>query len=201
MGALAYAKFLKRFGIHSLFVSTPNIVPGAIIEKKKHGYYAVGHLRDILGDSWATVVQPANLVYGTIERKLSLRGRVTLSQFGISIGGGLEKAKSVTFLITGVKARIFTKASWLTIHPEVVKLRRTNPKLWKMIDNKWVADHTYYATEFTLEFDVAAGIDLKAEVTDRIAVSGNVNVTWKTKSRLTITDNDVVPFGFTGWQI
>jgi hypothetical protein len=204
MAALPFPQFLKRYGIMLLFAATPNVVPGAVMEKRRKGYFAIGSLKDVLGDTaatWTSKLQGANLVYGTVERQLNLKGKASLNEFGVEIGGGLQRAKSVTFSISGVRARIFVSQSKLTLVPKIHRLRKTDRRMWKQINNNWIADYTYYATEATLEFNVGSGVDLKGEIENRIKLSGNAGVKWKSNRSFTLTRNDAVPFGFSGWRV
>jgi hypothetical protein len=204
MPNITFSQFLNRFGIKLLFSADPTLVPGAVIDKRKKGYFAIGALKEVLGGSdvdWETELLPANLVYGTVEREISLEGKASLKEFGMDIKGGLERASSVTFKITGVKSRIFKKQSSLLLAPQLFKLRDTNKNTWKRINNNWIADHTYYATEATVEFVVDSSVNLEADLKDRLELSGNAAIEWKSKRSFVITQNDLVPFGFSGWRV
>lgn len=205
MAALPFPQFLKRYGIMLLFAATPNIVPGAVMEKRRKGYFAIGSLKDVLGGtaaSWASKLQGANLVYGTVERQFNLKGKASLKEFGLEISGGLQRAKSVTFSISGVRARTFMSQSKLALVPKIHSLRKADRRLWRQVlNNNWIADYTYYATEATVVFNVASGVDLKGEIENRINISGTAGIKWKSNRSFTITRNDAVPFGFSGWKI
>lgn len=204
MASLPFPQFLRRYGITLLFASDPGVVPGAIIEKRGKGYFCAGTLAQIFGDpppAWDTALQPANLVYGTVERSLSLTGKASLDELGINIDGGLSKAKSVNFFISGVKCRVFVNQSKILLIPRIQELRKKNKALWKLVNNNQIADYTYYATEVTAEFDVEGGVDLKAEIDNRITVVGNAAIDWKSKSKFVISNNDFIPFGFSGWTV
>ncbi|MFH1120429.1 MAG: hypothetical protein V1775_11450 [Bacteroidota bacterium] len=204
MSSLPFPQFLKRYGITLLFASDPGVVPGAIIEKRNRGYFCAGTLAQVFKDpppAWDTALQPANLVYGTVERSLSLAGKASLDEMGISIGGGLTKARSVNFFISGVKCRVFLNQSKITLIPRLQQLRKSDKDLWKLLNNNQIADYTYYATEVTADFDVDGGIDLKAEIASQVKVTGNANIDWKSKSKFVISNNDAIPFGFSGWMV
>ncbi len=204
MSSLPFPQFLKRYGITMLFASDPGVVPGAIIEKRRQGYFSAGTLEQVFKDpppAWDTALQPANLVYGTVERSLSLSGRASLDEFGIGIQGGLSRAKTVNFYISGVKCRVFVNQSKIMLIPRLQQLRKNNKVLWKLLNNNIIADYTYYATEVTAEFVVDGNVDLQAEIQNRITVIGNAAVDWKSKSKFVISNNDAVPFGFSGWTV
>lgn len=204
MAGLPFPQFLKRYGITLLFASDPSVVPGAIIEKRKRGYFCAGKLEQIFKDpppAWDTELQPANLVYGSVERSLSLSGKASMDEFGISVGGGLSKARSVNFLISGVKCRVFKHQSKILLIPRLQELRRSNKDLWKLINNNTIADYTYYATEVTVDFEVEGAVDLKTEIENQIVVTGDASVEWKSKSKFVISNNDQIPFGFSGWTV
>lgn len=204
MANLPFPQFLNRYGITLLFASDPGVVPGAIIEKRKQGYFCAGWLNQVFDDppeAWMTQLQPANLVYGTVQRSLSLSSKTSLNEFGISIGGGLSKARSVNFYISGVKCRTFVNQSKITLIPRLQQLRKTNKPLWKLVNNNRIADYTYYATEITVEFETEGNVNLQAEIEKKLTVSENAAVNWKSSSKFVISQNDDIPFGFSGWVV
>jgi hypothetical protein len=205
MAALSFPQFLHRYGIKMLVTSTPDIVPGAIIEKRKRGYFKYGHLQAILGGSdasWEHRLQPANMVYGTVERSLSLKAKASLSEFGVTIGGGLERAKAVSFFLQNVQARILVHRSKMDLIPELFRYRERNRRRWNAeLNDTWVADYTYYATQVTISFETEGGVDLQADVAQHVSVSANGAVAWKSKRSFTVTTTDEVPFGFSGWKL
>jgi hypothetical protein len=205
MAQIAFPQFLRRYGIKMLITSTPDIIPGAIIERRKRGYFKYGHLREVLGGdeaSWRVELKPANFIYGSVERSLSLSGKARLNEFGVVIGGGLSRAKKVRFDLQNVQARVFVKRSKLSLIPELFDLRERNRRLWKRaLDNKWVADYTYYATEVRFSFETEGGVDLEADISDQLVVSANAVVEWKSKKSFVVTNTNEVPFGFSGWKL
>ena len=204
MANLPFTQFLQRYGITLLFSSDTGVIPGSILEKRKQGYFCVGTLEQIFKDpppAWDTVLQPANLVYGTVQRSLSLLGKTSLNEFGIGIHGGLTQARSVDFFITGVKCRIFANQSKILLIPRLQNLRKSNKALWKLVNNNRIADYTFYATEITAEFEAVGGADIKANIQNKITVDSSVSLDWKSKSKLVISNNDSIPFGFSGWMI
>jgi hypothetical protein len=206
MAPIPFPQFLNRYGIKILVASTPDIVPGAIIERRKRGFFKYGHLRDVLGGSqksWDVKLQPANFVYGTVERKLSLIGKASLNEFGVTIGGGLAGAKSVRFEIENVKARILVNRDKLRLIPLLFKFRKQNRKQWnKLLNDKWVADYTYYATEVIFCFDTEKHVNIRTETTGKIRVlAAGGSFGWNSSGRLVVTNTDEVPFGFSGWKL
>lgn len=85
--------------------------------------------------------------------------------------------------------------------PRLQELRRSNKDLWKLINNNTIADYTYYATEVTVDFEVEGAVDLKTEIENQIVVTGDASVEWKSKSKFVISNNDQIPFGFSGWTV
>jgi hypothetical protein len=203
---IRFQKFLNRYGIKALVVGTPDIVPGSIIERRNRGFFNYGHLKNILGgsqQSWDVVLQTANLVYGTVERTLSLSGRASLNEFGVTIGGGLGRVNSVKFEIKEVRARTFVHRDKLSLIQEIFDYRKQNRRKWnRFLNDKWVADYTYYATRFVFYFDTATGVDIRADTKDKISVaSAGGSFKWGSKGRLVVTTTDEVPFGFSGWKL
>jgi hypothetical protein len=205
MAQLSFPQFLRRYGIKMLVTSTPDIVPGAIIERRRRGYFKFGHLREVLGGSdasWRYRLQPANFVYGTVERSLSLASRSRLNEFGVVIGGGLSRARSVRFDLQNVQARILLHRSKLSLIPELAAVRERNRRMWnKTLDDKWVADYTYYATEVRFTFATQGAVDIEAEIADDLVVSGDARVEWTSKKSFVVTNTAEVPFGFSGWKL
>ena len=204
MAPLLFPQFLNRYGIKLFFSSVADTKPGAIIKRQKRGFFVIGTLDDVLeGGStrWASKLQDANFVYGRVDRTLSLKGKASLKEFGVDIEGGLNRASAVTYQITGVKARSFKTQSRIKILPELENLRLTDKTKWKLINNCWIAEYVYHASEFTVKFDAATGVKLKADVEQRIKISGEVELDWKTDRSFTITNNLDIPFGFSGWQV
>ena len=73
---------------------------------------------------------------------------------------------------------------------------------WKReLNDKWVANYTYYATVVKFSFETDSGVDLRADIADRMAVTGGGSIEWKTKGSFIITNTDDVPFGFSGWKL
>jgi hypothetical protein len=204
MASIRFPQFLRRYGITLLFVSTTDVIPGAIIEKKKKSFFPIGRLHQIFGDpaaDWATELKDANFAYGTVERSLSLKGKSSLTEFGVDVSGGLRRAKKVKFGITNVICRSFETQNKLTIIPRLNTLRLTDKATWDLVNDKWIADYTYYASEVTFDFDVDAGVDLKAEIENKINLSADAGIEWTSKRSFTITKNQNVPFGFSGWRV
>ena len=205
MAQMTFPQFLNRYGIKMLVTSTPDIVPGAIIERRKRGFFFYGHLKQILkgsNASWQCKLQPANFIYGTVERSLSLKARTGLHEFGVNIGGGLEGAKSVNFFIQNVQVKTLVSRNKLDLIPELFKYREDNKRKWnKQLNDKWVADYTYYATEVRFSFETEKGVNLQADIANNVAVSANSIIAWKTKASFVITNSDDVPFGFSGWKL
>jgi hypothetical protein len=206
MATIRFQKFLNRYGIKALVVGTPDIVPGSIIERRNRGYFKFSHLEKVLGgskQSWDVALQPANLVYGTVERTLSLSGRTSLNEFGVTIEGGLGRVNSVKFEIKEVKARSFVDRDKLTLVQEIFDYRKLDRRKWnRLLNDKWVADYTYYATRIVFYFDTATGVDIRADTKDKITVaSAGGSFKWGSKGRLVVTTTDEVPFGFSGWKL
>lgn len=199
-----FPQFLKSHGIKLFFSAVEDIVPGVIIEKQKKGFFPIGTIEQVLGGEsakWATKLQSANFAKGTVERTLSLKGKTSLDEFGLKVNGGLTHASSVNFQITDVKARTFESQSKITIWPDILKIRDSNQQMWKMINNNWLADMVYYASEMKVTFKVDAGINLKADIENRVKVSGGGGLEWDSNRSFAITNNQQVPFGFSGWKI
>ena len=211
MAALEFPEFLKRHQMQLLVVSTDDVIPGAVVDKERRGYAPQGYLNEILpgqpANFWQTELNQANLVYGTVERVFSLGGQASLSQMGVRVEGGLSRAKSATFAITGVYAKTFLNgpghASMFSLVPPVQALRKTDKPRWKLVNGKWIVLETFYATEATVSFTTSGDVNLKASVEKAggVTVSGGGGVSWKGRRSFSITGNNQVPFAFRGWKV
>lgn len=204
MSKLPFKQFLRRFGITLFFDADDSIVPGTVIEKVKKGYHAKGHLKSLINlpdTRWEHELRNANMVYGTVERTLSLSGKSKLNEFGVNISGGLGKATSVSFHITGVKARIFKDLDEFTLIPLTDRLRKNHPDKWALLNGHTVATKLYHATEVKYHFKCQGNVNLEAAISNKLHVAAGTKITWDTKKFFTITKNESVPFGFYGWKV
>ena len=107
---LEFPRFLRRFNLKLLAVANDDIVPGVVLSRKR-GHLYLGHLSQLLPEQprrfWATELNPANIVYGSVQRSFNLRGGPSLDRMGVRIEGGLGRAKSVNCSIRAVHARTF----------------------------------------------------------------------------------------------
>jgi hypothetical protein len=206
---IRFPQFLRRYNLNLLPVATSDYTPGSVLAKKRKGYLHQGHLRQLLrgkpGRFWETEINPANVVYGEVERTLSLRGRSSLDQMGILIEGGLGRARSVSFTISAVHARTFRsgvdQASLFTISPLIQRLKKRDRASWKLLDDKWAVLESYYATEASVSFRTEGNVDLKAEIekVGGVTVHGGGGLKWTGRRSFRITENRTVPFAFRGW--
>ena len=203
-------QFLRKYNLTFLPVATPDVVPGAVLTKRK-GYMYWGHLSEVLQGEpkkfWSVELDPANIIEGTVERTLSLKGKSGFRQMGVQVGGGLQKAKSVNLSISSVRVRTFRNgpgyASMLSLIPRIQRLRKKNRAAWKTINNKRVVLEVYYAAEATVTFTTSGDVDLKAEIARAggVNVEGDGVVRWTGKKSFRIARNEKVPFAFRGWIV
>ena len=196
---IAFRQFLNKYGILLLPVSIKSMEPGAILRKEKRGYYPFTSMREVLADSsskWNVHLEDANIVQEKVSRTLSLKGKYSLKTMGVDIGGGLSKAKSATYTISGVKAKILKNASTMYVEQQLDHIKSNDRRTWKRIKGKAFVELTFYATEFTIDFDVDANANIKADVGQKITHGAGADIKWTTKTRIKVTSNDAIPFGF-----
>ena len=118
-----------------------------------------------------------NIVYGSIERSVSLKSKSGVDHMGVSIEGGLARARAMTFSISAVHARTF----------------KNGPAYASM----------FAATEAGVSFETSGNVDLAADVdaADGVSVHGGGGVQWTGKRSFKITKNEMVPFAFRGWRV
>ena len=78
----------------------------------------------------------------------------------------------------------------------VFPLKSKKKKDWRRINGKSLVELTFYATEFTIDFEVEGNIDLSAEVGEKITHDVETKINWTTNTSLKIATNDKIPFGF-----
>jgi len=210
MPALKFPQFLRRFNLTLLPVATDDIVPGAVLAKKR-GYAYHGHLSEILTGQpkkfWKIETNAANIVYGSIERSFSLKGKSSVDQMGVKIEGGLGRARSMTFSIGAVHARTFKNgagyASMFALIPLLRALKKKKRAAWRLVNDKWIVLETYHATEAGVSFETSGNVDLEADVdaAGGVSVHGGDGVQWTGKRSFKITKNETVPFAFRGWRV
>jgi hypothetical protein len=211
---LEFPQFLKRFNLLLLPVSTDDIVPGAVLDTGGYfskGFTYQGHLSELMPKVpdyfWETELDRANLVNGVVNHSMSLRGKSTMSLWGIDVGGGLTRANSANFKIMGISARSFTNgkghASILTVKPLLARLKMVKPEAYEVLVNDYLVMETYYASEAIIEFDVGTDVNLEADVAKAggVNVQGNGQFAWKTKTSIVVTQNVEVPFAFSGFKV
>ncbi len=210
MPTLKFPQFLRRFNLTLLPVATDDIIPGAVLAKRR-GYIYHGHLSEILTAQpkkfWRVETNAANIVYGSIERSVSLKGKSSLDHMGVSIEGGLARARSMTFSISAVHARTFKNgpgyASMFALIPLLQALKKKNRAAWRLVNDKRIVLETYYATEASVSFETSGNVDLAANVdaAGGVSVHGGGRVRWTGKRSFKITKNQTVPFAFRGWRV
>jgi len=203
-------QFLRKYNLTFLPVATPDIIPGAVLTKKK-GYMYWGHLDQVLQGEpkkfWSVETDPANIIEGTVERTLSLKGKSSLEQMGVQVDGGLKRAKSAKFSISAVRVKTFrngrSHASMLSLIPKIQQLRKRNRIAWRTINNKWVVLEAYYASEATVSFATTGEVNLQAEIVKAggVTVEGDGVIKWTGKKSFKIARNEKVPFAFRGWIV
>lgn len=211
---LDFPQFLKRYNLLLLPVATDDIEPGAVLDTGGYfskGFTYQGHLSELMpripDEFWETELDRANLFSGVVNHSVSLRGKTGLAQWGISIGGGLQKASGANFRIMGISARSFVNgkghASILTLKPLLMRLKLVQPEAYDVLIDDYIVMEAYYASECVVDFDVSRGVDLQGEVmlAGGVNVAGEGGAQWKSKSSLVITQNVQVPFGFSGLRV
>ena len=206
VAALSMPQFLQKHGLRLLAVSDEGVVPGVILAKKKlRPIASLEQLLDGTSGKWTTKLMQGHIV-DEITWERNLGGRISLNIPGIiTIGAGLKRAKRGAFSISKVSVRAFTKADLMEV-PLKLRLgdwsrKQPNKKAWKMIDGHWFGESTWFCEEYTLDFQVQAGADLKADVVGDVTVGAGADIKWVSKTKLKVTGNDKVPFAAGVWEI
>ena len=201
---IAFRQFLRKYGITLLPIGIQSTLPGDILKKEKRGYYPYTQLRKLgnLPDAqWKVDWTAAHVTQEKVSRSLSLKGKYSLRGMGVDIGGGLSKAKSATYTISGVKAKQLVKLDILEVEALLEGIKRQKKGTWRKIRGNHFVELTFYATEFTIDFEVDGNIDLKGEVGDGLSHEAGTSVKWTKKTRLKVSQNDQIPFGFKRMRI
>lgn len=201
---IAFRQFLNKYGITLLPVSIESTKPADILKKEKRGYYPYSHLGKVIekpSSTWKNVWVGASITQESISRTLSLKGKYSLKSMGVNINGGLAKAKSATYTISGVKAKKLDTTDTMEVESFLTEIRAKKPAIWKKIRGKNYVEMTFYATEFTISFDVEGDVDISAEVAGKLTHDAGATVKWTSKTVIKIAKNDNIPFGVKMFRI
>ncbi|HQW87463.1 MAG TPA: hypothetical protein PLH93_09770 [Flavobacteriales bacterium] len=201
---LKFPQFLIRYNIRLLYNSMARIAPCCLLDKQRQGYVYKGHLSEVLpgnADKWKSRMEEASIVYGTVEREMSLAGKASINELGLNISGGLEKASSITYTLKDVRVKVPENVSPIGLTADINELRRTDKTKWRSVNGLWVAETTYHVASFDVKVNVEGNANLDVDLQETIEVGVGVEVKWKNKKEFTITKNEAVPFGFTGFRI
>lgn len=201
---IAFRQFLRKYGITLLPISVDSTKPADILKKEKRGYYPYSHLGKVIdkpSSVWKDVWVGASITQESISRTLSLKGKYTLKSMGVNINGGLAKAKSATYTISGVKAKKLETTDTMEIENFLSEIKAKKPAIWKKLRGKNYVEMTFYATEFTISFDVEGDVDLSASVAGKLTHDASATAKWTSKTVLKIAKNDNIPFGVKMFKI
>lgn len=204
MSTLTFKQFLSGYGIRMLFVATEDIQPGIVIHQDRQGFFKYDDLYRAFGQlpaDWSHALRKANMITGTVTRSLSLAGKSSLNEFGVTIHGGLARTKRVTFKLSDIKARSLTSRTRADIETAIAQLKNTDKPRYRRYAHKYALDQTFYANTFEVEFDVQGKADLRGELDGKIDVQGGAEMTWTSRRSFRIAHNADVPFGFAGVRI
>lgn len=201
---VTFRQFLSKYGITLLPVSVASTLPGDILERKNRGYYPFASLDKIAAENiydWSISQVQSNIVAEDISRSVNLDGKASLKSLGLNISGGLTKARSANYIISGVTSKELKSISALQTEEILQNIRKTQRSVWKDIHGKQLVELTFYAESFTIDFQVDGNVDLQAEVGDKLSHPDGSKISWSSKNSITISQNDHVPFGFKGEKI
>jgi len=203
MAKLKFQQLLNKYGIKLLAASDSSITPGVLLDRRRRGYTPVGHLKEFFGQAgdWEHKLASAEIIYGNVERSMSLTAKSSINEMGLTISGGLSKAKKIDFIISDVKASYLKNKSTLSIIDDLNKLRHDNRNRWKLLNNNWIAERMYYAKKFEVKIEAEGNVNIKAEIENKINLTGDAEIKWKNSKQFSISNNFEVPFGFVGFKI
>ena len=201
---IAFRQFLRKYGITLLPVSIQTTTPGDILKKKKRSYYPYTSLHkwsDLPVSKWKTGWTGAHITQEKISRTLSLQGKYSLKGMGVDIAGGLGKVKSATYTITGVKAKKLESLDTLQIEAILAGIKSQKKGTWRKLRGNHLVELTFYATDFTIDFEVEGDLNLKAEIGEKVTHAPNTSIKWTSRKSLKIAQNDAIPFGIKRFRI
>ena len=201
---IAFRQFLRKYGITLLPVSVETTKPADILKKEKRGHFPYTHLGKVIekpASTWKDVWVGASITQESVSRTLSLNGKYSLKSMGVNINGGLAKAKSATYTISGIKAKKLETTDTMEVENFLTDIKSKKPAIWKKIRGKSFVEMTFYATEFTISFDVEGNVDLSAEVAGKLTHDAGASVKWTSKTVLKIAKNNNIPFGVKMFKI
>ncbi|MCJ7631889.1 hypothetical protein MUP77_05765 [Candidatus Bathyarchaeota archaeon] len=207
--------FEERYGAYLLMLATERYIPGMLVKTQWiwdflrerpefHGEEALAWelLEQEPGNFRSELVQ-ANIIQESITDKVVLSGAVSLPQYGLSLGSDLDSEFTLVLNVTGVKARVFTDTSApYHLMQDLLELKKSNPTMWKWVNDDFLITESYYVTSFTAEFRGEKGASVKAAFENAgQQVSGDVKLHWKNESTLTMVGTPSVPIAVRGLKV
>jgi|GEM_PF-3885238 len=200
---MKFNKFVRKYlgGLRLLNVSLAEYGPGLILHRKK--LRKLGSVREVLKNNnhrWTINRSEASITYGVINGTKNLKGGGNVLGL-IGISGSYSRDYQAEFEISGIEGSEFKYQSQLTLQPEINKIRRSDPQMWKLINDHLLVTEAFYATKFTVTFRSGTQILGKADLEDKIRLNAEANLDWKNQEVLEVTNNQNVPFGVRGFYI
>lgn len=199
-------------------LATERAIPGMLLETDWHAGFpriweAEPEFRREEGFAWellqldeskyqSDIVQ-ANIIQESISEKTSLGGKVSLPQYGLSLGAALEAEFSAVFKVTGIKARVFenTRVPY-ELMQSLLKLKDFNPSLWNWVNDDFLITESYYVTSFVAQFKNERGLKAKAEFEKAgQKIEGEVKFDWISDSVLEMVGTPSVPIAIRGLRV
>lgn len=201
-----FYRFIRKHvpGMRILPLSTTLYVPGSILDPKK--LRMLGHCREILPqepeESWEFTHSAASIVYGCITAQRKLRSRVNI--MGVFYTSGtLDQDLDVVMDVTDIRGATL-QTTQLALQPKINALRRTDRRgVWRQVNNRLVVLESFFAREFHVRFYRNRQLLTQSalEKITKLNFTLETEHQWGTDSRLTVTNNDSVPFGVRGFVV
>ena len=200
---MKFNKFVRKYlgGLRLLNVSLAEYGPGLILHRKK--LRKLGSVKEVLKNSdhrWTINRSEASITYGVINGTKNLKGGGNVLGL-IGISGSYNRDYQAEFEISGIEGSEFKHQSQLTLQPEINKIRRTDPKMWKLINDHLMVTEAFYATKFTVTFRSGTQVLGQVDLEDKIRLNAEASIDWKNQEVLEVTNNLNVPFGVRGFYI
>jgi hypothetical protein len=157
MPALQFPQFLNRYNIRLLYVSDERTEPATLLKKEHQGYDYQGHLKAFLGGpatKWDVALSKASIVYGSVDREMSLNGQASVDDLGLKINGGLGKARSISYSLHDVRVKVPQHTDPIHLVGEINALRKNNRVDWRAINGLWVVEKSFHVAAFDVKINV-----------------------------------------------
>lgn len=188
----------KSMNLRILPIADERYGPGAIINENV--LFLEDSLSDALGRDFEIVDEDAAMPGLVLSARQKVQSGFNLLGI-VSISGNVSNDVYVEYNVTKIHAKTLKNAFSAHLHLELMQLHQTNKPLWDEINDCIVVMEAYYASAFDVTFKSGSTAGGTLDIKGNVNLSASANATWETDQKITVRDNETVPFGVRGFAI